>query len=71
MAGTTLHVDENSPEHIAFKLMEAIADNEDKGIGRSYGGSATADRDWILSTYAQCIRTVKRGTYSPADTSEI
>ena len=54
---TTVHIGENSPEYVAFKLMERIASNEQKGL---YSTHSEADRQWILSTYAECLQTVKQ-----------
>lgn len=62
--GTIVHIGENSPEEVAYKLLRTIASNEGKilGLGAS---KATADRTWLLTTYAQCIRTVTTGKYDP------
>lgn len=51
----------DSAEHVAYKLLSVIASNESK----SFGGMspATADRKWLLDTYAECIDAVK-GTRS-------
>lgn len=62
---TPVHVGENSPEFVAYKLYETIADNEHKTLTSSMVGEATADRAWVLSTYAECLRTVRRAHYSP------
>lgn len=59
---TTIHLGENSPEHVAFKLMASIANNEGKTLT---GANASADRRWILSTYAECLRTVRQAAYDP------
>ena len=50
-----------SPEGIAFKLLQTIASNEKKTLVPSpgTGGSATADKKWLLDTYAECLLTVK------------
>lgn len=54
---TTVHIGENSPEQVAFKLLGIIANVE----GRDFysHGSNPADREYLLKTYAQCLQTVK------------
>jgi hypothetical protein len=54
-----VHIGENSPEHVAYELLEAIARVEGKVFHRNSSGSATADRKWILDTYAECIKAVR------------
>jgi hypothetical protein len=49
-----VHIGENSPEQIAYKLLETIASNEKKTLH----GTATADRKWLLDTYAECLAAV-------------
>lgn len=61
---------ENTPEQIAYVLLQHIANCENKGLngGSSYPGTASvqsAGREWILKTYAECIRTVRNGNYDP------
>lgn len=56
-AAPVVHIGENSPEKVAFKLMEMMMNVENRS---AYGGGDNAiDREWILRTYAQCIRAVK------------
>lgn len=50
---------ENTPEQIAYELMTCIAHNERKTLRIAHGDPATADRKWILDTYAECIQTVR------------
>ncbi len=50
-----VHIGENSPEEIAYKLLVTIAANEKKSLH----GAATADRKWLLDTYAECLSTVR------------
>ena len=54
---TNLRIGDNSPEQIAFKLMERIAWVEKKEI--NHGGENSADREWILSTYRECLSAVQ------------
>jgi hypothetical protein len=57
---TVLHIGGNSPEHVAFKLMNEIASVEGKVFHTSPGQRRTAaDCRWILSTYRECLMTVK------------
>jgi hypothetical protein len=56
---TGRHIGENSPEQVAFKLMELIAGIEDKHLHRAPGEhQSLADKEWILDTYAECLATV-------------
>jgi hypothetical protein len=55
-----VHVGENSPEQVAFKLMEIIASNEGKTLrSATMGTGASADRAWILDAYAACLKVVR------------
>jgi hypothetical protein len=62
---TEVHIGENSPEQVAFKLLHEIALAEDKQM---FGDRQTTDhthkqkpdRKWILSTYAECLKAVKQ-----------
>lgn len=55
-----VHIGENSPEKIAHLLLHEIARVEGKIFFRSdkHPGDTTADRKWILDTYAECIEAV-------------
>ncbi|THD61070.1 hypothetical protein [Phenylobacterium sp.] len=53
-----MNVGENTPEHVAFKLLEIIASNEGKRLTTNMAGSATAERKWLLDTYAECLIAV-------------
>lgn len=50
-----VHLGENSPEEVAFKLLRLIGSAEGKGLSSQ---APKADRAWILKTYAQCLLTV-------------
>jgi hypothetical protein len=55
-----VHIAENSPEQVAYKLLQTIASNEGKSLGNSpVSGAASADRKWLLDTYAECLQAVK------------
>ncbi|HEY2872871.1 MAG TPA: hypothetical protein VGJ56_13190 [Reyranella sp.] len=57
---TTVHIGENSPEQVAYKLFRHIAFVEGKKVeGRMNDSSPPADRKWILTTYWECVRTVR------------
>lgn len=58
--GPVIHLGENSPEHVAYRLLTHIASVERKGIAHSNSasGPSLADRQWILDTYAECLLTV-------------
>ena len=56
---TTVHIGENSPQQVAYKLLEIIASNEGKTL-RYDGDKASADRKWLLDTYAECLTTVSQ-----------
>jgi hypothetical protein len=49
---------ENTPEHVAYRLMERVADVEGMALSRS-GKDKPATRKWILDTYAECLDAVR------------
>ena len=54
---TVVHMGENSPEHVAYRLMGHIMGVEGKTFARDAGrGFATADRKYTLDLYAECLR---------------
>jgi hypothetical protein len=50
-----IHLGENSPEHVALKLYQEIADLE-ADVLRQSGGRT---RKWVLDTFAECLETVR------------
>lgn len=56
MADTVVHMGENSPEQVAYKLFQLVANVEKKKI---VGPDTNADREWILKTYSDCFRVVQ------------
>jgi hypothetical protein len=52
-----LQIGENSPEFIAYRLMEQIAEVE--GVSLHKDGAKPATRKWILDTYAESLDAVK------------
>lgn len=57
---TTVHFAENSPEHVAYKLMGLIANAEKINLA---GMGTNSNREWILKTYMQCLMSVKTPEY--------
>lgn len=54
--GATLHIGENTPEQVAYRLLVDIANMESKNFS---GGEHCAGRKWLLDTYAECVSTVR------------
>ena len=52
-----VHIGENSPEQVALKLVEVVANLESRELYAS--GKNPADRRWILDTYAECLAAVR------------
>ena len=46
-----------SPEYVAYLLFKTVADVESKELRRGYPN--TADRNWMLDTFAECLDVVK------------
>jgi hypothetical protein len=58
LGGELVIANPETPEAIAYNLMECIASAEGKVLG-SFKDAKTADRKWILMTYRECIKAVK------------
>jgi hypothetical protein len=58
MTDAPLHICDNSPEYVAYRLMLDIAKIEKKALTPS-ASCQTADRKWVLETYAECLRIVR------------
>lgn len=56
---TVVHMGENSPEQVAFKLLQIVALNERQQLQGSATATNYPDRKWLLDTYAECLRTVR------------
>jgi hypothetical protein len=56
---TTVHIAENSAEEVALKLLTFVARAEGRPLPGVSGSSSTADRRYILDTYAECLEAVK------------
>lgn len=60
----TIQIEENTPEHVAYRLLRDIANMEKRTIlphmvGRD--GAVLAERAWYLDTYAECLRAATGG----------
>jgi hypothetical protein len=52
-----VHIGENSPEQVAYKLMRLVAEVEGR---EHYGhGPHPMTREWILKTFDQCLSVVR------------
>lgn len=47
-------------ESVALELVNLIARSEGRRFTPGRSARPVADREWILRTYAQCLRTVQR-----------
>ena len=55
-----VHIGENSPEQVAYKLLHDIGRAEGRRFTQGVAGnSANTDRKWLLDTYAECLRAVR------------
>ena len=55
-----VHIGENSPEEVALKLLRVIAEVERKSLhANPSNGYQTVDRNWLLSTYSECLSAVR------------
>jgi len=53
------HAANESPESVAYRLLTLIADLESKTLhGNPSKDRTIADRQWVLDTYAECLRAV-------------
>jgi hypothetical protein len=50
----TIHIGENSAEHVAFQLLQEVVTAEAKS-----NPSFEPDKKYILDTYAECLLAVK------------
>ncbi len=54
-----VHIGENSPEHVAYRLLADVARAEGKRLTAPAGDRESPDRGYILDTYAECLNAVK------------
>ena len=60
MADPVVHIVENSPEAVAYKLFLDIVAVESRVLHRNAErGFSPASKEWILQTYRECIAVVK------------
>jgi hypothetical protein len=54
------HPTDESPESVAYRLMLLVADLENRTLhGNPAKDRVNADRQWILDTYAECLRAIR------------
>jgi len=56
---TILHTGENSPQYIAFRLLQEVAYAEKKELWKGASAAEKPDRKWILDTYSECLTAVQ------------
>jgi hypothetical protein len=57
---SVVHIGENSPEHVAYRLLQDVMSIERKAAqqGDLASGWTTADRKWLLDSYSECLQAV-------------
>lgn len=64
-----VHIGENSPEHVAYRLLQDIASVERKKLYYTRDEQdLVADRKWILDTYAECLNATRGFRIFASDT---
>lgn len=63
-----VHIGENSPEEVAYKLFQVVAAVEKKSLTGTdiedlKPGWIKADKEWVLKTYGECVSTVRQGWF--------
>lgn len=53
-----VHIGENSPEQVAFKLLIEVAACEGKHMQCGAYTDEAPTREWLLDAYAECLQTV-------------
>lgn len=57
---TTVHIGENSQEHVAHRLLHEVMLAEKKATGAaSADGWTRVDRKYLLDTFGECLQAVK------------
>jgi hypothetical protein len=69
-ANTLVQLGENSPEHVALKLVEMVAKLERRELVNNERASNPANRKWLLDTYCECLTAVKGFRYQGAGPSD-
>lgn len=57
---SALHISENSPEQVAYKLMRDIGQAEGFFLVHS---SPKPSREWLIKTYCACLHAVRGPSY--------
>lgn len=57
-ANAVVHIGENSPEHVAYKLLQDVMNAENRATYK-HDKRELADRKYILDTYAECLKAVR------------
>ena len=61
MADTVVHMGENSPEQVAYRLLGHVMNSERMSFNQNPSeGYKNANRKYILDTYAECLKTVRQ-----------
>ncbi len=56
-----VHIEESSPEYVAYRLFKDVVSTEGRALyPRAAEHLVTADRAYILDTYTECLRVVRR-----------
>lgn len=51
-----VHIGENSPEQVAYKLLQDVMIAEARTIApQGVNGKQAVDRKWLLDAYAECL----------------
>lgn len=61
-----LYTGSNSPQAVALELMKEVAFAEGKELIKG-PGNEKPDRDWLLSTFSECLRLCNGNPYRPRD----
>ncbi len=57
---SVVHIGENSPQQVAYKLLHIVAKGEGKNISHT---STAVDRKWLLDAYAECLQATMGNRY--------
>lgn len=61
---TNVHMSENSPEHVAYRLLQEVMQAEKRTpmahvVERRESNVMLADRKYLLDTYAECLAAAR------------
>jgi hypothetical protein len=63
---TTVHIGENSPEQVAYRLLQDVMNAEGRSIFRTEKREQV-DRKYLLDTYVECLKAVKATGHRKVD----